>query len=301
MTPDDQDGLLTRAQAVALGISDDALAHRVGPGGRWQRVLPRVYATFSGQLTEAQRWTAALLYAGPDAMLGGVTALALLNLRYAPVSAYVHLLLPHQVRRRSSGFVVVRRTHQSLVSWSARGWPVCPVEVAVVDAARRMRSLRDVRALVCEAVQRRRTTAVALAAAVAAGGSAGSALVRRAVDDVFAGCWSAPECEARDLFGRSRVLPTAQWNVTLRDAGGRFLGVVDCWFADVGLAVEVDSREHHLWGTSFEETMARHNRLEAAGVAVLHISPQRLRREPLAVLREVEAAYLARLALIQGR
>lgn len=301
MTPDGQDGLLTRAQAAALGISDDALAHRVGPGGRWQRVLPRVYATFTGQLTETQRWTAALLYAGPDAMLGGATALALLSLRYAPASPYVQVLLPHRVRRRSTGFVCVRRTTRPLVPWLAGGWPVCPVEVAVVDTARRMRSLRDVRAMVCEVVQRRRTTGEALAAALAAGGSGGSALVRRAIGDVLAGCWSAPECELRDLFGRSRVLPAARWNVELRDAGGRFLGVVDGWFEDVGLAVEVDSHEHHLWGTSFERTLARHNRLEAAGIAVLHVSPQRLRREPWAVLREIEAAYITRRAMIQGR
>jgi very-short-patch-repair endonuclease len=301
MAPEDQDGLLTRAQALTLGISDNALAHRVGPGGRWQRVLPRVYATFTGRLTEDQRRTAALLYAGPEAMLGGATVVALLGLRYGPTPARVHVLLPHWVRRRSTGFVVARRTTQALVPWRVGPWPVCPVAVAVIDAARSMRSLRAVRAMVCEVVQRRRTTPAALAAALAAGGSAGSALVRRAVADATAGCWSAPECELRDLLVRSRVLPSARWNVTLRDPAGRFLAVVDGRFDDVGLAVEVDSREHHLWGTSFEETLARHNRLEAAGIAVLHVSPQRLRREPMAVLREVEAAYLSRLAMIQGR
>lgn len=295
-----QDGLITRSQAVAAGISDDALAHRVGPGGRWQRVLPRVYATFTGRLTESQRRTAALLYAGPQAMLGGPTAAALMGLRYAPTDRRVHVLLPHAVRRRSAGFVAIRRTTHRLVPWYAGEWPVCPPEVAVVDATRAMRSLRDVRALVCESVQRRRTTPSELMRAVTAGGSAGSALARRAVEDVTAGCRSSPECELRDVLAGSRRLPCAAWNVTVRDAAGRFLGVPDAWFDDVWLAVEVDSREHHLLGTSFDDTLARHNRFEAAGIAVLHVSPRRIRREPAQVRREVEAAYAARLAMIQG-
>ena len=44
-----QEGVLTRKQAYAHGISPARiLAHL--RAGRWQRVLPRVYATFTGPL-----------------------------------------------------------------------------------------------------------------------------------------------------------------------------------------------------------------------------------------------------------
>ena len=43
-----QHGLLTLAQAVAHGVSASAVSRRVA-AGRWQRVLPRVYATFDAR------------------------------------------------------------------------------------------------------------------------------------------------------------------------------------------------------------------------------------------------------------
>lgn len=65
---DRQHGVLSRGQLRAYGHSKADLAANV-EAGRWQRVLPGVYATFTGPLPRPARLVAALLYGGKDAVL----------------------------------------------------------------------------------------------------------------------------------------------------------------------------------------------------------------------------------------
>jgi hypothetical protein len=179
------------------------------------------------------------------------------------------------------------------------GLPVAPVERAVVDALRRSvraasaPSLRETRALVCEAVQRRLTTPERLSAEVAAAPRNGTALLRRALADVTAGCWSAPECEIRDLARSSHLLPDPIVNTPLP---GLEDITPDGWWREARLAYEVDSAEHHRYGLSPEHTQRRHARTASAGWRVMPISPHRIRSDPHGLLREMEAAYLRGLA-----
>ena len=293
-----QDGLLTRAQALASAVSDDAVAHRVRTG-RWQRILPGVYATFSGPIPEATRERAALLYAGEGALLHDVTSCRRQGVRYLPDDDRVHVLVPHGVQRQARDFVVLHRTHQLPVGLVVGGLRCSPVARAAVDLCRRLSSMRTVRAVLCDAVQRRRTTVAALAEVLERGHSAGSALPRRVVADLMAGCRSAPECELRDLLLTSRVLPEPEWNVPVFDRHGRLLGRPDGWWRAIRFALEVNSREHHLFGPDWEATMRRQAAFAAYGVLVLPVSPQRIRSEPGPLLAEIERAYLSRLAMIQ--
>ena len=57
------------------------------------------------------------------------------------------------------------------------------------------------------------------------------------------------------------------------------------------VAVEVDSREWHFRPADWEYTMARHNKMTALGICVLHFSPTQLRREPRVVLQRMRDAY----------
>ena len=68
-----QHGLVTTAQLATFGISRSAITAEV-EGGRWQWVLPRVYATFTGPLPPEAKTAAALLYGGPAAVLSHRTA-----------------------------------------------------------------------------------------------------------------------------------------------------------------------------------------------------------------------------------
>ncbi|MGH8825570.1 MAG: hypothetical protein ACRDVN_14015 [Jiangellaceae bacterium] len=65
--------------------------------------------------------------------------------------------------------------------------------------------------------------------------------------------------------------------------------------------IEVDSVEWHRFGDAPETTERRRARLAALGWTVLPVSPRRIREEPMAVLREIEAAYLAGIARAGGR
>jgi hypothetical protein len=84
--------VVTRAQALGAGLSLGAIRHRVTTG-RWQRIHPGVFATFSGPLPrEAQLW-AAVLYAGAGAVLSHETAAELQRLldKAAPL---IHVSVP---------------------------------------------------------------------------------------------------------------------------------------------------------------------------------------------------------------
>ena len=118
----------------------------------------------------------------------------------------------------------------------------------------------------------------------------GSALVRRALTDARRGAASPPEAELVDgLIGCG--VPFYVNPDLLLD--GRLLGSPDIWLPGLGLGGEVESRERHEADHGLvASTYDRHERLAAAGVALVHLSVQRIRRDPAAA-----AAYL----LARGR
>ena len=288
-----QDGLVTRHQALAAGMTDAALRHAARPGGPWQRLDRGVYAAFTGNLGLRQRLRAALLVAGPDAVLTGAHACHAQGMRYVPDVERPLALVPSAQRVAPSPLVTIRRTLVLPPARLVTGLPVAPVERAVADACLGGTSLRDVRALVCESVQRRLTTPERLAGVLAVAPRRGTRLLRQAVADVRAGCRSAPECELRDLVLTSRVLPEPQWNQPLPDLPGL---TPDGWWEEARLVVEVDSVEHHAIGPDAVDTQVRHAQLAAAGWTVLPVGPRRLRAHPATVLLELESAYRAGVA-----
>ena len=49
----ENEGVITRAQALGCGLSLAEIRHRIRPGGPWQRLLPGVYLTVTGTPTQA--------------------------------------------------------------------------------------------------------------------------------------------------------------------------------------------------------------------------------------------------------
>ena len=101
--------VISRRQALASGMTDSALDHRLRAGGPWQRLLPGVFLAVTGAPTSDQRDVAALLYAGPGSVLTGSAALRLWGVR-APYTSLIDVLIPESKRRRSAGFVRIRPT-----------------------------------------------------------------------------------------------------------------------------------------------------------------------------------------------
>lgn len=264
--------------------------------GAWQRVLPGVYLVVPGPLSVERRRIAASLFVGPEAQLTGLTVLHWYGFKYPPSTDRVQVLVPHRVRCRSSGFVTVQRAlSMDEYQRDAGLYSVTSPARAVVDACRASTERRDVRAVVAEAVHGGFTTVAALDEEIRRAARSRTALVRRALAEVVDGVRSSPEAELREITLKSKVLPRIAWNPRLHSPDGTMLPTPDGWIAEVGVALEVDSREHHSSPDGWRETLHRHNRLSEYGVLVLHFTPAEIRREPRRVLAMIEHAYLNRL------
>jgi predicted transcriptional regulator of viral defense system len=154
----EQHSVISRAQVMSCGMSRSALHLRIASSGPWQRILPGVYLAVTGGMTEHQREMAALLYAGPASLITGPAAARRHGLR-SPGPDVVDLLIPARSRRQSAAFVRVHRTERMpqrmVVTGKVR---FAEASRAVPDAARFLTRFDDVRAVVCDAVQRRACT-----------------------------------------------------------------------------------------------------------------------------------------------
>lgn len=287
----DQGGVITRRQALDLGLTPEAIRHALRPDGPWRRIVRGVYATFTGPVDDWQLARAALLYAGSAAVVSGAFACRAYGLRYVPDDEPLLVIVPHDVQRAVSPVAVIRRTRAMPQHRLIRGIPMAPPERAVLDVCRSRRTLREVRALLCEAVQRRLTTPDRLLGTLGAAGC-GSHQVRRVLDDLVVGCRSAPECELRDLLATSSALGEPLWNAPLSHGRGQVL-VPDAAWPDARVVVEIDSAEWHRFGDRVEATERRRARYAALGWIVVPISPRRLRDDSQGVLGEIQAAVAA--------
>jgi hypothetical protein len=250
-----QGDLITRSQALAAGLTRDTLRHRLSPDGPWRIVLPGIYLGHNGELTVGQREIAAVLYAGHGCVVTGLAALRREGVR-VPLSRTIDVLIPAAARRLSTSFVQVHRTNRMPDKpWCLDGIRWAPPARAVGDAARGEIALRDVRALVADAVQRSRCTVEQLAAELRAGPKQGSGALRAALEEVADGVASVAEGDLRKLI-KNGGLPTPMYNPRLY-VGTVFLAMPDVWWPRAGVAAEVDSREWHLSPVGWERTQAR--------------------------------------------
>lgn len=285
----EQHSVISRGQAFACGMSRTALQLRIASPGPWQRILPGIYLAVTGQITQYQREMAALLYGGQESLISGRAAVLRHGLR-SPGSDAVDLLIPAGRRRRDAAFVRVHRTQRMPANMFVTGEiRFAEVPRAVADAARSMTRFDDVRAVVCEAVQRKACTVAELAAELEAGPSAGSALLRAALAEVADGIRSVAEADFRVLILRSD-LPRPVFNARLIDVDGTLIAITDAWWQDAGVAAEVDSRAYHLAAADQDRTTERHDKLTALGILALHFSPKRLKENPAAILRDLRQA-----------
>ncbi len=159
-----QCGVVTRAQALAAGLSDRVVGALIKRGS-WQRIYPGVYATFSGGLSrEAVLW-AAVLYAGPGAALSHHTAAELWGLS-SETSSLIHLAAPADRRIvRQPGLVI--HVSVRVAVHPAQNPPRTRVEETVIDLCKSARDLDTAVGWITRAIGRRLTTPDKLRVALA--------------------------------------------------------------------------------------------------------------------------------------
>ncbi|MEJ2888029.1 hypothetical protein [Actinomycetospora aeridis] len=104
-----QDGLVTRRQALARGITPDTITAHLD-AGRWTLRKHGVLATFTGPLTPEARRRAALLFVPGPAALSHRSAAAVLGLRREDETGPVHVAVPYGSSARGCEGVAVHRS-----------------------------------------------------------------------------------------------------------------------------------------------------------------------------------------------
>ncbi|GHH92600.1 hypothetical protein [Streptomyces capillispiralis] len=312
--------VLTHAQLRARGVPAAQAGEQCRPGGPWQQLLPGVVLLHPGPPTSEERLHAVLLYAarertagvpaqpGADepsaspsgeAMITGLAALALHGFSSAPALPSLDVfdvLVPRLRRLRSAGCARVVRAAALPVPEQVAGVPVAPVPRALADAVAGLQDAGTVRRLLTEAVRGGHCDPAAVVRELTGAKLLNRPHVVDAVDSLLAEGRALAESRLYRLV-REHGLPEPCWNVDLRLPGGPRLGVVDAYWPEQAVALELDTRaprpgrrpeDDAVWS----EYARRREHLERLGVTVVRIAPRRLRDA-----RE-QAAAVVRTALM---
>jgi hypothetical protein len=270
-----QDGMVTRAQLLALPLSAGAIDGRVRAG----RLHPRfrgIYAVGHAAVSPRGRLRAGLLATGDDAALSHATSAYAWQLSSTQPDA-VHALVARCAPRSRPG-LVVHETRRPFVPVLLAGLPFTPP----------LRTLADLAPLVAPEELAR---------------LCGEALVRRLVtqEDLDAAGLTDPELPPPpSVFARRFQLELERAGLPLpviEHPVGRYRGDF-AWLAE-RVIVETDGWNAHGHRKRFETDRARDGYLMARGWVVLRVTWRRLKHEPVRVMIEL-AQILALRATSEG-
>ena len=150
-------GILSRAQVLQAGLSRGVIRSRIDRGS-WQLLSPGVYAVSSGQpVRDAVLW-AAVLDAGPGAMLSHETAAEVEHLTDT-VSSGLHVTVPGCRRVRGRPGITIHYSGRAVQAvHPARTPPRTRIEETVLDLWGSAASLDDAVSWVARGLGRRLTT-----------------------------------------------------------------------------------------------------------------------------------------------
>jgi hypothetical protein len=279
-----QRGVVTRSQAAAHGM-DHSRVWRQLTSGRWTALHRGVYATFTGEPSRDAVLWAALLRAGPGAVLSHHTAAELLGLadgRRAPVD----LTVP--VGRHPEAIRGVRVHRSGRVPAAAHPTQLPPrtrVEETVIDLAQAAASLDEAYVWIGRAIGRRLTTAARLRAALGdrPRASRRDALLA-AVAEVGSGAHSLLERRYVRDVELAHGLPPARRQA--RTSLGALSRYIDQLYEEAKLAVELDGQVAHPVERRWAD-IRRDNAHAAAGILTLRYSWSDVTGEPCLVARQV--------------
>jgi very-short-patch-repair endonuclease len=275
---------ISRAQLLALGLSADAIKHRLGDGRihRWQ--WRGVYAVGRRDLSRQGRWMAALLACGPEAVLSHESAAALWGvIPYCP--GPIDVSLPLRVVRRRPGIRAHRRMEVLGDHLGLRDRiPVTDIACTLVDLSARVRR-RTLERAVNEADKRDLIDPEALRNALDSFGSHPGVRGLRELLDRRTFRLTDSELESRLL----RIAERAGLGVP--ETGAWVNGFkVDFYWPALNLVVEADGLRYHRTPAQQERDRVRDQAHLAAGLTPLRFTHGQVRFEPVHVemtLRDV--------------
>jgi very-short-patch-repair endonuclease len=277
-----QYGLLTRAQARKLGLTDSLINRRLR-SGLYIKAAPKVLGLAGLPPTWEQRLMATCLRRPGRVWVSHRAAAAFWNLDgFSP--EIVEVTTDVDLRSYETGTVI----HRALAVpprdvTVVKGIPITTVHRTLIDLGAEV-NIDDLElALEC-ALRRGVTTVPRLMRrldSVAVRGKRGSGAIRAVLEQ--RGDKSRPtesELETRFLqFLRRHRRPLPERQSSIHDDEG-FVARVDFVYPANRLVVEVESRRHHSSRGDWERDLRRRNRLTSANYRVLHATHDRMRTEP---------------------
>lgn len=284
-----QQGTVATCQLRRIGFSPREIAKMV-ERGHLQPVFRGVHAVGHGNLTIRGRWMAAVLACGGAAMLSHSSACALWELR--PVVGGPIEVTVSGTGRRSRGAIRVHSARSLSPADRVRlhGIPVTSLSRTLLDAAAIQPEQRF--RLTLEAAQRSDAfNLVAIDKTIrAARGHHGIRPLLAAIAHLRdEPPETRSELERRFLaVVRAAGLPEPQLNVPMHG----FL--LDAYFPQYRLVVEVDGWKFHRTRRSFESDRRRDTVLAVAGLQTVRLTRERLKGEPVAVAEDLIRIAAAR-------
>lgn len=280
---------VARTTPASLALNRSAVRWQLS-SGRWQRPRRGVVVAHSGPLTDEEKLWAAILAAGRDAVLAGLTAACLDGLTGFGSPA-IHLVIPaaRRVRTDLPGVVV----HRSRVLGAddvhpARRPPRTRLTRSLLDAAAWSGSDNQARALLAAGVQQRLVRADQLMVALGRFPTLRRhALVVATLADIAGGAQALSELDFARLTRRFG-LPAPDRQVMRCDGDGRRRWL-DAYWEEARLVVEVDGL-WHMEVTAWWADMRRDNDLTISGLRVLRFPAFAVRDQPGVVAAQIRSA-----------
>lgn len=292
-----QHGLVRRDQALAIGVAASGWAH-AARAGRWEPIGERVLRRRGAPRTPQQRALAAVLDAGPSALLSHGSAAAAWGHPAFVIDDPVEIVV---VRHRSSrtqrsDLAVVHHPRYPLGPFAAvvDGVPTVRPSLNVLELAGRVHPER-LRRIVDWYWSQRLLSGPSLAAElepVLGRGRPGSAAVRELLASLPAD-YVPPASGLESRFHqivRDHDLPLMRRQV---DVGGedRWTGRVDFLAVDAPLVVEVNSERYHTALTDRAHDARRRRQLERDGYVVVDVADRDVWHRPVATAAKVRSAW----------
>ncbi len=280
-----QRGHITRAQLLAAGITNAAIA-RLVDGGRLARVHPSVYVLCPFIPVSLTRETAALLACGPNALLSHSSAAALWNLRTPPHDV-IELTIASRRHRRQPGIRAHRTGH--LLDRDVRveqGLPVTSPARTLLDEAASVGS-RQLERELDEALNVLRIVRLAELEDVLARahGRRGAAFLRRLLTARATEAITQSEAERAFLhLVRRAGLPVPETQVKLEGF------TVDFLWPRQRVVFEVDGYRFHTSRSAFDRDRRKDQVLKGAGFDPNRVSRDQVMHAPLMVIAQVGGA-----------
>ena len=282
-----QCGVITRAQALAGGISDDELAGLVRSGA-WRRQRYGVYEVSPApdERTRLLRplW-GAVLVSGPGNVISGPSAAVVHGLDLVEVPSAVHLV---SASPRSADGIRVTRRPRDVSCVEVDGLPVTDVVTTIIDCARVLRFAEAV--VVADAALRARAfdKAMFLTPGASPRHSARAARVLRFADGRSESVGESLARVAMDAAG----LPAPELQADLRGASGKGYRA-DYFWPEFRVIGEFDGKLKYADKDALWREKRREDDLRAAGHVFARFGTADVHR-PVELARIVRAAFARR-------